>query len=208
METSRARFVPTVHSTEASKPQRVRFSGHASVFNTLIDAYVPTIIKPGAFSKTLKENAKRIKVLWQHNADWPIGVPEVLKEDARGLFIDAVLSSTPRAEEAAQLLRDGVITEMSIGFDPITSYLDHSGSEPVRHITELRLWEVSLVTFAANREATVTDVHARPISVRDQLDAFERMVAGQVSREQQRREAQLRELELALLDSAMRRAIR
>ena len=199
METSRARFVPTVHAADAASPKRVTFSGYASVFDTLIDAPIPTIIKRGAFAKTLRENAPRIKVLFQHNADWPIGVPEQLVENARGLYIKAVLSSTPRALEAGQLLRDGVITEMSIGFDPINSYMDRTGQEPVRHITELRLWEVSLVTFAANKEATVTDVHARTLTLDERLTAFERMLAAHTVRESQRRDARVRELQLASL---------
>jgi uncharacterized protein len=208
METTRARFSPTVHAADGATPQRVKFKGYASVFDTLIDAYVPTIIDRGAFTKTLKENATRIKVLWQHNSDWPIGVPEVLREDARGLYMEAALSSSDRAKEAAQLLRDGVITEMSIGFDPINSYMDTSGSEPVRHISELRLWEVSLVTFAANKEAKVIDVHSRRLSSAEQLAALERMLGDFDRRQAHRREAQIRELELALLDVHVRRVSR
>lgn len=202
MESLRAQVPFTIHKSSA--PAAVVFEGYASVFNTLIDAHVPTIIERGAFKKTLSEQWDRIKILWQHNSEEPIGRPLELREDNRGLFLRAQLSGTPRGLEAAQLLRDGILTEMSIGFDPIKFYMDNTGSEPVRHITELRLWEISLVTFAANAEAKITRVHHRPVTVDEQLGALDRMVSAYDQRQARRRDAQVHQLQMALLDSIER----
>ena len=150
------------------------FEGWASVFNTLIDDHYKTRIMPGAFATTLKDGGRRVKVLYQHDADNPIGRPIELRETPRGLFVKAELASTPRAQEVRALLHDKVVEELSIGFDPIN--WETVGEE--RHIHELKLWEVSLVTFGANPDARVTEVHrrrlGRPLSSYDvQIDLLE-----------------------------------
>ena len=58
-------------------------------------------------------------------------------------------------------VRDGVIDELSIGFDPIKWEMEQKdANEQVRHIKELRLWEISAVTFAADPMAKIHTVHA------------------------------------------------
>ena len=135
------------------------FEGLASVFNTLIDDHYKTRIMPGAFATTLRNDAHRVKVLYQHDASDPVGRPTELRETSRGLYIKATLASTPRAQEVRTLLQDKVVEELSIGFDPVR--WETVGEE--RHIHELKLWEVSLVTFGANPDARVTEVHRRRI---------------------------------------------
>ena len=55
-------------------------------------------------------------VLWRH--DEPIGRITAGRDTDAGFEIDGQLSDTPRGREAATLLRDGVITRLSIGFRP------------------------------------------------------------------------------------------
>jgi hypothetical protein len=186
MERLRA-IVPFTSAHRAVAPVAAIIEGYGSVFNTLIDAYVPTIIEPGAFTKTIREQFDRIKILWQHQTDEPIGRPLELREDERGLYVRAQLSATSRGDEAARLLRDGVLNELSIGFDVLRFYMDTSGHEPVRHITELRLWEISLVTFAANPKAKVTQVHRRTVNHDEEVAALERMLAALDFRADERR---------------------
>ena len=52
-------------------------TGYFSVFGN-IDSD-GDMIMPGAYTKTLKENNRRIKHLWQHNPVYPLSKPEVLK---------------------------------------------------------------------------------------------------------------------------------
>lgn len=169
MERLTVRHPITIHTSASSGPTPVIFEGYASVFHVLIEAHVPTIIEPGAFKKTLQEQRGRIVLLWQHDSDVPVGRPLELFEDRVGLFLKGRLSTTPRALEAGTLLKDGTLNEMSVGFDPIQHYMDGT----TRHLTEVRLWEISLVTFAANHEARVSAVHSRrqpdQRSVTDQL---------------------------------------
>src|SRR5690242_15948500 len=117
--------------------------GWASVYDTLIDAHVPTRIKRGAFTKTLVENRKRIKVLYQHDAERPIGVPIELRDESRGLYMKARISNTPLAQEVLTLIKEQIVGELSIGFDVVRQEtLNEKDLAPVRHIHELRLWEV------------------------------------------------------------------
>jgi HK97 family phage prohead protease len=175
------------------------FSGYASHFGS-VDSY-GTAIKKGAFRKTLKERSDKIPVLWQHNPDWPIGRPTELKEDTTGLKFDASISeSTTFGKDAMALLRDEVPLGMSFGFETIKSrpveesddldwtnastfYTSKEGRDYVRVIEEVRLWEISLVTFPANDQATINDV--RSIAEADAISSLmEHMRAGTLTADQ------------------------
>jgi len=130
------------------------FTGYAATFSKKPDSY-GDIIEPGAFAKTLKEAGNRVKILWNHNTLEPIGKPDELLEDDKGLLVKGKLSlGVQRAKEVLSLMKDGVITEMSIGYDT----LKESWQDGIRHLQEVRLWDVSPVTFAANPEAIVLSV--------------------------------------------------
>lgn len=128
------------------------FEGYASVFRN-VDSY-RDVIEPGAFSKTIKEN-KRVKVLWQHDPWQPIGKPTVMEEDNHGLYVKAKVANTSLGRDVMELMRSGVIDEMSIGFNTIKDEWDNEDN--VRRIKEVKLWEFSPVTFAANDQAIITD---------------------------------------------------
>lgn len=128
------------------------FSGHAAVFGNV--DLKGDIIQKGAFKKTIKDKNGKIPILLQHNPSNPIGIGQI-KEDAHGLKIEGKLSlGVQAAKEAFILLKDKVIDGLSIGFDVIKD--DFEGR--TRILKEIRLWEVSLVTFPANPLATVTSV--------------------------------------------------
>lgn len=130
-----------------------RFEGYASFFNN-IDAY-GDIIEKGAFRKTIAENRNRIKVLWQHDTNEPIGIPEEMHEDDNGLYVKAKISMTDTGKKALTLIKDGVITEMSIGYDVVKDDYKMLGTKRVRMLKEVKLWEFSPVTFAANDKAKI-----------------------------------------------------
>lgn len=130
------------------------FEGYGSTFGGEPDSYGDVVDK-GAFSKTISEGSKRIKILWNHQTLEPIGKPVELREDEHGLYIKGKLSlGVQRAREVLSLMKDGVINELSIGYDTITEAVEGK----VRHLKEVRLWDVSPVSFAANPAATITAV--------------------------------------------------
>jgi hypothetical protein len=141
------------------------FTGYASTFTTRPDSYGDVVDK-GAFKKTLKENRSRIKILWNHFTMEPIGLPVELHEDETGLLVKGKLSlGVQRAREVLSLMKDGVINEMSIGFDTITESFEKVGKATIRHLKEVKLWDVSPVTYAANPTAQIIDVKAAELAI-------------------------------------------
>lgn len=133
------------------------FSGYAAVFGNVDTG--GDVIEPGAFTKTIAEGWERVKILALHNDyDLPIGKPLELREDAHGLYIKGKISDTAMGKDVKTLLRDKVLNEMSIGYDPVT--FDYDTEDGVRHLREVKLWEVSIVTWAMNPKAVVTGYKA------------------------------------------------
>lgn len=131
------------------------FAGYAAVFGNVDRGR--DIIEKGAFSKTIREDFDRIKILSQHNDDeLPIGKPLELREDENGLYIRGKISNTQKGRDIQTLLRDGVLTEMSIGYDAID--FDFDGENGIRRLKEVRLWEISIVTWAMNDQAKINEV--------------------------------------------------
>lgn len=133
--------------------QTRRLSGYASVFGN-VDSYGDTVL-PGAFSKSI--SVRMPKMLYQHDSNDLIGVWDTAREDAKGLYVEGRLAETPLGDEVYTLAKMGALDSMSIGYNTLQSEYDAKG---VRLLKELDLWEVSLVTFPANDQATITNVKA------------------------------------------------
>jgi HK97 family phage prohead protease len=97
-------------------------------------------------------------MLWQHNPDEPVGVWTEMAEDETGLVVKGKLLSTGRGPQAYEALKEGALSGLSIGFVTRKSQIDDESG--VRTLTDVDLWEVSLVTFPANDPARVTSVRA------------------------------------------------
>jgi hypothetical protein len=152
------------------------FEGYASVFDN-IDGH-RDIVEKGAFSKTIQES-KRVKILWQHDPFQPIGKPLVMSEDSKGLHVKGQIANTQLGKDALILMKDGVIDELSIGFNTIKD--DWDSKAQVRRIKEVKLWEFSLVTFAANELATINAVKNRGQGIEGLLfNLNEELKAGKV----------------------------
>lgn len=107
------------------------------------------VIEKGAFSKTIQENRSRIKYLYQHRVDKPIGTMESLKETTEGLeFVAKLAINTTLGKDVFEMIKSGLLTENSVGFSTIKQ--QYSKSDSVNYIKEVKLYEISAVTFAAN----------------------------------------------------------
>ncbi len=119
--------------------------GYASLFwaRDLAD----DVVAPGAFAASLaRAGAGGVKMLHQHETSPPIGVWDAVGEDARGLYVRGrILDAAPQSRLAAALVRAGALDGLSIGFAAKRARPDASGR--LRVLTEIDLWEVSLVTF-------------------------------------------------------------
>ena len=132
--------------------------GYGSVFGVR-DNYDDVIAK-GAFIQSLKDHkaaGTMPAMLWQHDADKPIGVWTEMVEDEKGLRIKGQLAmETVKGKEAHALLKMGALNGLSIGF--VSKEWAYDRDTEVRTLTAIDLWEVSLVTFPANEKARVTNV--------------------------------------------------
>lgn len=127
------------------------FEGYASRFGE-IDSGGDTVVK-GAFSNTLKRSG-RVKMLWQHNPNEPIGVWDEIKEDDTGLFVRGrILESVSKGAEVLTLVRAGAVDGLSIGYRTVKS---SRGANGERILQELELWETSIVTFPMQETAGIT----------------------------------------------------
>ncbi len=142
------------------------FEGYASVFGVVDQGM--DVVERGAFAKSLGK--RKVKMLWQHEMDKPIGVWEDIYEDERGLFVRGrILKEVDKGREAMALLKAGAIDSMSIGYRTIEAMPEGDGR--VRKLLEVDLFEISLVTFPMLPDAKVTAVK----SIKTERD-FERFL--------------------------------
>ena len=112
------------------------------------------VIMKGAYKKTIAENGDRVKYLYQHDMNQPIGKMTELYEDDKGLVFVAEIAKTQLGKDVIELMKSGVITENSVGIMPIQK----QNKDNYREITEVKLYEISAVTLAANDQAKILDV--------------------------------------------------
>lgn len=130
------------------------FEGYASVFGVVDQGM--DVVERGAFAKSLG-SGRKVKMLWQHNMSDPIGVWDEIREDERGLYVKGrLLKEVQKGREAMALLKVGAIDSMSIGYRTIEAVPEANGR--VRKLTEVDLFEVSLVTFPMLPDAKITSV--------------------------------------------------
>lgn len=136
-------------------------SGQAVPYDVDIEAGGPRIVQVitrGAFSRQLADPS-RVKVLWQHRHDAPIGRVTALRDTAAGLQFAAKViddQAVPHGAEAMALIRAGVLDEVSVGFE-WDRFTEETDGDTFRVVHErARLLEVSVVTHgAAGRDATI-----------------------------------------------------
>lgn len=135
------------------------------------------IILAGAFDESLRERpAKRVKMLWQHKTDEPIGVWTDFTSDSKGLFARGkLILTTAGGKEAHEFMKAGAIDSLSIGFRVREFSIDRE--DKVRIVEKADLVEVSAVTFPMNPEALIAGVKGEPPDIRT-LERFLMREAG------------------------------
>ncbi|MEY1555172.1 HK97 family phage prohead protease [Yoonia sp. R2331] len=129
-------------------------SGYASLFGKTDQG--GDVVSKGAYVaalKALKDKGRTVKMLWQHDPAQPIGVWDEIREDGKGLWVKGrILQDVAKGREAAALITAGAIDGLSIGYRTVRATKDTNGG---RVLSELELWEVSLVTFPMLPDARV-----------------------------------------------------
>jgi phage head maturation protease len=112
----------------------------------------------------------------------PLGKMVELVEDDKGLMFTAEIAKTTLGNDVIELMKAGVITENSVGILP----MQKENKMDYREITEVKLYEVSAVTLAANDQAKILDVKGEKAqeNILKRYDALAKLVRkGDISDE-------------------------
>lgn len=153
----------------------LRLVGHAAVFDQEWDGtdlwgYSERIAR-GAFRKTIQESD--VRALWNHDANYVLGRTKSgtlkLREDDYGLAVEIFPPDVQWSRDLLESIRRGDVSQMSFAFQVVKESVEGTAADPVRVLQEVRLFDVSPVTFPAY---SMTDVHVRSL-----LDLLQRYAA-------------------------------
>jgi len=140
-------------------------SGYAALFGALSEDLggFRERINPGAFAKTVQE--ADVRALWQHDVNYVLGRTKSgtleLSEDEKGLAFTIKPPEAQWARDALVTMRRGDVDQMSFGFEAVRDeWEQEAGGEAIRTLVEVKLFDVSPVTFPAYPQ-TSAEVRAR-----------------------------------------------
>ena len=162
-----------------SEGSNLYIEGYGAVYGN-VDSY-KDIVQAGAFDAFLvSEDAKRVKFCYCHSMREVIGKVEEMKSDETGLWFRVKISNTTLGRDVATLIEDEALTEFSIGYKTEDSIYKDDG---VRVLTKLTLYEISVVSRAANPKATLTSTERKEEQPEEEKTAIREMSYAQLKAE-------------------------
>ncbi|HEV7353711.1 MAG TPA: HK97 family phage prohead protease [Brevundimonas sp.] len=139
------------NSSLATRHAPLAIEGYASLWG--VADLNGDVVAEGAFRRSLaRAGPGEIKMLFQHDGRAPVGVWDEVTEDGKGLFVRGRIESwSAEARFAAALARAGALDGLSIGFRTARARRDGR----LRVLSEVELWEVSLVTIPSSYNITL-----------------------------------------------------
>lgn len=136
------------------------------------------VLAPGLFAKSIRESAANLPLLTFHDQRaWPVGKATGWEETPDALIGTWQFANTEEGVKAWGMARDGFMSGLSVGFQPIKSDVSPGGDTIPPTVTrrEARMFETSMVPAPAYVGAQVLMV--RTAGVRrntPHLDAWRR----------------------------------
>lgn len=166
------------------------------------DGHYTETVDPAAFNKTLGDRAGQIGVFYNHGRtlhgtpserfSMPLGTPEEIRADSRGLLTVTRYNKNPLADEVLESIRNGDITGQSFSGKFITSKRTRArsyGDLDTIHRSEIALREYGPTPMPAYKEARVLGVRTgelvdsfRALDVEDQDKVFAQIEASRTDR--------------------------
>ena len=138
-----------------------------------IGASLIEVFRKGVFADVIRA-PHRVKLLRGHGENNVLGRATLLKETDEGLYAEFKISKTRQGDEAQELVKDGALDQLSVGFMPIKNKKREDG---VLERIKAHLAEVSLVTFGAYGEmASVTGVREGQPLITPRLDEAKKIL--------------------------------
>ena len=178
--------------------------GYAAVFNQLSEdlGFFREKIAPGAFAGSIA--TEDVFALWQHQTDKPLARKANrtlgLREDTIGLAAEITPPNTTWGKDALAAVESGLVSHFSFGFQTIRDEWDYSNRDmPIRTLLEVKLFEVSPVTFPAYPQ-TSAEARAKVAEIRsrngENVDAGTRAQAQAQARASRLAQVRVAEIEL------------
>lgn len=137
-----------------------RMVGYAAVFNSItnIGNWYREQIAPGAFARAIQEDD--VRALVDHEPSRILGRNKsgtlTLAEDERGLRVEITPPDTQLARDLMVMMDRGDVTQMSFAFTVrAQEWSDMDEPLPLRTVKDVRLFDVSVVTYPAYDETEV-----------------------------------------------------
>ena len=112
-----------------------------------------------------------ILVLNQHRQTEPLCRPTILQEDDYGLYFEGdVIEGVGYADEAVNQVSQGVLRQLSYGFNYIWDKTEYDATNDAYILKEIKLGEISLVTFSSDENAQLRSFNE--LQERAVLDKF------------------------------------
>ena len=143
---------------ERAAPSTLR--GYASTFNDEYEVFgVTESVQRGAFARSLREHPD-VFALLGHDMNRVVARTKNdslrLREDKHGLEVEIRMIDTPDSRAAFDLVRTGTLDAMSFGFTIREQKLKLNNGQVQRILTDVDLFEVSLVAMPANPNAAIS----------------------------------------------------
>ena len=190
-QTERLRFATELRTVGAAqedgKIEARKIVGKPAVFGVLsedLGGFRERIL-PGAFTKTIQE--ENCKSLWNHDPNYVFGSRKAgtldVRESEFGLEFETTPPDTSWARDFMASIERGDVDQMSFMFRTIKDrWIIDENDEVIRELVEVRLFEVSPVTFPAYPQ---TSVSLRSVFNTDDRNAVAAAIAKAAKPEQE-----------------------
>lgn len=198
----------TIEGLAVDETEAPHIRGYAAVFDSesqpLMEMGGQTFVErvaPGAFASSI--DGGDVRALWNHDPNYVLGrtTAETLRlgEDEHGLAVDILPPDTSWARDLMVSMKRGDVNQMSFGFQVVRDQWETEKADGqvrnVRTLLEVRLYDVSPVTFPAY---TATSVGVRSFGdvVQELAQVRQREIDAQRAAMQGRAAQRERDLEL------------
>lgn len=162
-EEARTFVAPFTLTRAAGDSDGLTLVGYAAVFNSptrIADrsGEFTEVIAPGAFRHTIRNS--RPVMQFDHGqhpliGSLPVAAIKELREDERGLFVEARVFDNWLTEPLRDAIREQAISGMSFRFSVVKDEWRNQGGEDVRTLKEVKLYELGPVVYPAYADTSV-----------------------------------------------------
>lgn len=188
-EQRQVRCIPAEFQTRTEENGDLYISGYFSVFDSIYEICegATESIASSAFDGALADD---IRCLINHESMYVLGRTKAgtleLHTDSRGLWGDVKINQNDRdAMNLYERVKRGDVDQCSFGFEILEEEFKDQGNTVHWTIKKVRLYEVSVVTFPAYQDTSVTARSEQLTEIkRKSTDAFKQRIVSKLKGEQ------------------------